>query len=74
MVDVVQLPVSQRLLVFWQRDIRVGLNFEVENMVAECLGRAEGGKEEGGAKRLTGQEELNREIFLCLGTLLTFVS
>lgn len=59
MVDLIQLSISQWLLVFRQRYVRVSLDIEVEDMVAKCLGRAEGGKEEGCAERLTRGEELD---------------
>lgn len=66
-VDLVQLSISQRLLILWQRDVGIGLDLEVKDVVTECLGRAEGGQEEGGAERLAREEKLDWEVFLCLG-------
>jgi hypothetical protein len=52
MMNLAQLSVSQRLLVYRQRDIRIGLNVEVKDVVAEALGGAEGSEEEGCAEGL----------------------
>ena len=45
-VDLGLLPVSQRLLVLGGGRIGVKLEFEVEDMIAECLRGAEGAEEE----------------------------
>jgi hypothetical protein len=65
-MNLLQLSISQRLLIFWKRRIRVRFNFKIEDMIAKCLGGAEGGKEEGGSEGLSGCQELDWEVFLCL--------
>jgi hypothetical protein len=49
-----QFSVSQWLLVLRQRRIGVRFHVEVEDMVAECLGGAEGSEEEGSSEGLSG--------------------
>lgn len=66
MVDLLALAVAERGLVDWWGCVGVGLDFQVEDVVAECLGGAEGGEEEGCAEGLAGFEELDWEVFLRL--------
>lgn len=69
MVDLLSLRISQWLLVRWRRRIGVELDIQIEDVVAESLGGAEGCEEEGRAEGLRGGEELDWEVFLGLRQL-----
>ena len=66
MVDFLQLPISQWLLVFWKRSTRVEGDLEIEYMVTKWLGGAEGGEEEGRSEGLFRGEQLDWKVFLGL--------
>lgn len=66
MIDLSELSVSKRFLVYRERNIGIDIQLEVKDMVGECLGSAERREEEGSSEGLGRFEELNWEVFLCL--------
>jgi hypothetical protein len=66
MVDLFQLAIPQRLLIFRLREIGIVLYLEVKDMAAVRSGGAEGGDDECGLEVLLGGEELDGEVFLGL--------
>jgi hypothetical protein len=60
------LAVSLERLKFWLGCIWVELDIQVEDMVAESLGRPKRGNEESCSEWLRGCKELNWEIFVGL--------
>lgn len=70
MVDLMQLSVSQWLLIARGRGIGVQVDVKVEDVASEWLGGAKRGDEECCAERRFGGEELDGEVFLSLSQLL----
>jgi hypothetical protein len=65
-MNLLQLPISQRLLVLRQRGIVIRFDFEVEDVIAVPLGRTEGGEEKCRSQWFARGEVLDWKIFLCL--------
>ena len=64
MVDLLELSVSQWLLISWERCVGIGLNINIEDMALETLRRAKCSEDDGSLERLRSRLELNREVLL----------
>lgn len=66
MMNLLQLPISQRLLIFRLRQIWIVLHINVKDMAAIRFGGAERGEEKGSLEVFLGGEELDWEVLLGL--------